>query len=98
MLEFAGRKTLCVDVADFLELERTLKCDGVAHVTPQVDHGACVLHGAGELANGLSAIQNLLDRLGHSGKLLHVVGDLIGVLVSSNLSQIQTKDEAGSDL
>ena len=33
VLEFAGRKTLCVDVADFLELERTLKCDGVAHVT-----------------------------------------------------------------
>ena len=98
MLEFAGRKTLCVDVTDFLELERTLKCDGVTHVTTQVDHGACVFHGSGELANGLSAIQNLLDRLGYAGELLHVVGDLIGVLVSANLRQIQTKDEAGSDL
>ena len=98
MLELAGRETLCVDVADFLELERTLKCDGVTHVTTQVDHGACVLHGAGELANALPAIQNLLNRLGYAGELLHVVGNFVGVLVSANLRQIQTKDEAGSDL
>ena len=94
VLELAGRKTLRVDVADFLEFERSLKSDGVAYVPPQVDHGGRVFHGAGELANCLSAIQNLLNCLGKARQFLHVVGDLVGVLVPANLCQVQAEDVA----
>ena len=94
VLELAGRKTLCVDIADLLKFECALKCDGVTHVPPQVDHRGRILHGAGELANALSAIQNLLNRLGKARQFLHVVSDFVGVLVPANLRQIQAEDVA----
>ena len=94
VLELAGRKTLRVNVADFLEFERSLESDGVAHVPPQVDHRGRVFHCASELANCFSAIQNLLNRLGKARQFLHVVCDFVGVLVPANLRQIQAEDVA----
>ena len=67
-------------------------------MTPQVDDRGRVLHGSGELADRLAVLEDAGDGLGDSRELLHVVGDLVGVLVSAHLRQVQAQDVAGGDL
>ena len=98
VLELSGGEALGVDVADFLELERALEGDGEADVTAQVDHRGRILHRAGELADRLTVLEDARDRLGDARELLHVVGDLVGVLVAAHLRQVQAQDVAGGNL
>ena len=98
VLELAGGESLGVDVADFLEFEGALEGDGESDVTAQVDDGGRVLHRAGELADRLAAVEDAGDGLGDARELVHVVGDLVGVLVAAHLRQVQAQDVAGGDL
>ena len=98
VLKLAGGEALGVDVADFLELERAFEGDGEADVAAQVDHRGRILHRAGELTHALTIVEDAGDRGGDGRELVHVVGDLVGVLVAAHLRQVQAQDVAGGDL
>ena len=98
VLKLAGGEALGVDVADFLELERTFEGDGEADVAAQVDHRGRILHRAGELTHALPTLEDAGDRGGDGRELVHVVGDLVGVLVAAHLRQVQAQDVAGGNL
>ena len=99
MLHLTGGVGLGVQVADLLELERTLVGNSGTHAATHEQRGLRVLAQQGGLMNGLGlGIQNPLDLLGRIGKLAEQHARLFGGQTVLNLRQQQSQQRKAHDL
>ena len=99
MLHLTGGVGLGVQVADLLELERTLVGNSGAHAATHEQCGLRVLAQQGGLMHGIGLrIQNPLDLLGRIGKLAEQHARLLGGQTVLDLRQQQSQQREAHDL
>ena len=98
MLELAGGIALSVDVADFLELQRSLERDGEMHSSPEEEAAGLLQEPGGHRLGGAVEAQGLLDV---RGKRLQRLDELLlsgRVKVAVRGSESAGQHHEGSEL
>lgn len=98
MFQLPGCERFRVHVGQFLELESAFHGHRVAHVPSQEQHGLGVGKGAGQVADWLHGVEDLLHLLRHPGELFDDRVDLVAELQAAHLGQVEADQVAGDEL